>query len=364
MEKLYIGIDIGGTSAKFGLVTEKGEILLRDSVSVDFDGYETPILKTVTAHAKSFLQSEDVQRCLSAFSDASTSGLSVRMAITQANADINGHTEKASQHTARMTQKIFLPAGIGVSATGQIDERSGAVIGAAGHIPHYIGSRIKETLEREIGVRTMVANDANCALLGECWIGAAVGRTDVIMMTIGTGVGGGILSGGSLISGKRGIGGEIGHIIINEDGERCTCGNQGCLEHYASTNALIRMVEQEIEAGNIDRGFFPTGVDGKRIFEKLSMQEDVLNRVVARWQSYIADGLVSLIHIFEPEMVVIGGGVSAAGELFLEPIRKDLLHRVMPAFSQGLQIVPAALANDAGMIGAIYYFRKQEYENL
>ncbi|SFG16379.1 ROK family protein [Oribacterium sp. WCC10] len=322
MENRYLGIDIGGTTVKFGLVTEEGIILEKAGFSVDFDSYETPVLETVLKHAKEFCK-EPV-------------------------------------------------TAIGVSATGQIDSIEGRVIGAAGHIPNYIGSEIKKELEKYFHVPVYVANDANCALLGEQWLGAAKGCKDVVMVTLGTGVGGGILTGGHLLTGNRGLGGEIGHIIINVDGNLCTCGNRGCLEEYASTKALVSSIRDMVTKGVISKEFFGvtsdrdvTGINGKLIFEKLRRHMDTsdhkeLEKAVDFWEENIAAGIVSLIHIFEPEKVLIGGGVSAAGECFMAPLSEKIYSHIMPRFRDLLVIEPAKLKNDAGLIGAVYYTIKSE----
>ena len=176
MSKTYLGVDIGGTAVKLGLVDENGAVLRRAERSVSFDGYKTPILDTVQAAIHEFLTAD----------------------------------------TPRLE-------GIAVSATGQIDSRRGVVAGTCGNFPGWIGVDIKGTLEREFDLPVTVANDANCMLLGEVWVGAARGCTDVIGVTLGTGVGGGILTGGHLLEGVRGLGGELGHFRLHAlDGVACT----------------------------------------------------------------------------------------------------------------------------------------------
>ena len=164
--KQYFGIDIGGTAVKLGIVDETGRVLLKGEESVSFDGYQTPVLTTVRKAAKEFLTANSIP--------------------------------------------VESLAGIGVSATGQIDSRKGIVAGTCGNFPNYIGSPIKAALEKDFGLPVTVANDANCMTLGEVWVGAAQGYTDVIGVTLGTGVGGGILTGGHLLEGARGLGGELG----------------------------------------------------------------------------------------------------------------------------------------------------------
>ena len=193
---MILSIDIGGTAVKMGLVDRSGAIHARHEASVCYDNYETPILTTVIREAKVFLDREQAQI-----------------------------------------------EGIGVSATGQVDDRIGAVIGTNGKIPHYLGSQIKRDMEAEFGVPTFALNDANAAALGECFIGRAKGVGNVLMVTLGTGVGGGIVLDGKIFGGTLGIAGELGHIPLYADGIPCTCGNRGCYESYAATTALVRLAK-------------------------------------------------------------------------------------------------------------------------
>ena len=211
--KQYFGIDIGGTAVKLGIVDESGAVLAKAEESVSFDGYQTPILTTVLKAAKAFLTAQNI--------------------------------------TAESL------AGIGVSATGQIDSRKGIVAGTCGNLPNYIGAPIKAELEKAFGLPVTVANDANCMTLGEVWVGGAKGYTDVIGVTLGTGVGGGILTGGRLLEGARGLGGELGHYRTHAlDGVDCTCGAKGCWERYAATTALVRAAKAKD----------PDWTDGRAIF--------------------------------------------------------------------------------------------------
>lgn len=332
----FIGMDIGGTSVKIGLADGMGRVLVRSEASVCFDQYETPILQTAVQKLKCFLSDREVLSAL--------------------------YGEK--------------PRGIGVSATGQIDPESGTVIGTAGHLPHYEGSPIAKVLSEVSGLPVRVENDANCALLGECAFGAAKGLRNVVLVTIGTGIGGGILVDGKLLRGSRGIAGEIGHLVIREGGEGCSCGNQGCLERYASAGALTRLVEQAMQEDPALAALFRTEGGGslvsvKRIFDQLDPKRDQISRqasvressglehlkaLVDQWEEALSTGLVSLIHIFDPELVLLGGGVSGAGEMLLAPVRQKVLGRVMPAFASHVRIEAASLGNDAGLAGAVTLF--------
>ncbi len=303
---VLLGVDIGGTAVKIGLVRACGEILVSETRSVNFDGYKTPILDTVVALAREV---------------------------------ISKSPEK--------------PDGIGVSATGQIDVHSGTVIGVGANLGNWLGSPIAQTLREAFALPVTVINDANAAALGEQRFGRAKGKDNVLVITVGTGVGGGIIEHGRLIEGKRGIGGEIGHFSIKFDGERCPCGNRGCFERYASTGALVRRF-----TGNPDLlavlGVAPEAVDGKVIFDHL--EHPAVAATVEAWIDCLAAGVISLVHIFNPEIVLIGGGISREESRFIRPLRERILGGVMPQFAKGLLVEAAGLGNSAGLLGACAYF--------
>ena len=298
----YLSIDIGGTAVKIALVNQSGDVLILDKYSVSFDNYETPILETVLKSIDVFIDENNIH-------------------------DISG---------------------ICVSATGQIDVNKGEVIGTGGNIKNYDGSKIKEELEKKYKIRTTVINDANAAVLGELFLGKAKGYENVVMITVGTGVGGGIVVNGEVLNGRLGIGGEIGHFSINNRGKPCSCGNRGCYERYASMTALIKRVEEELGI---------KGINGKDIFDRIPTDEDISN-IVDSWIEDISNGLVSLVHIFNPEIILVGGAVSEQKELFIDKLREKVMRKVMPNFSVDLKVESAKLGNDAGLVGALYYYLK------
>ena len=304
--KQYFGIDIGGTAVKLGIVDETGRVLLKGEESVSFDGYQTPVMDTVRKAAKEFLTAQAIP------------------------------VENLS--------------GIGVSATGQIDSRKGIVAGTCGNFPNYIGSPIKAALEQDFGLPVTVANDANCMTLGEVWVGGAQGYTDVIGVTLGTGVGGGILTGGRLLEGARGLGGELGHYRTHAlDGVPCTCGAKGCWERYAATTALVRAAKEKN----------PAWTDGRAIFAAAEAGDPEVLALLDAWTDEIAQGLAGMVHIFNPQLILIGGGVSAQQALLIDPLAAQVRKSIMPAFAEGLELKAAALQNDAGLVGAVYYFKQQ-----
>lgn len=304
---MILAIDLGGTEVKIGLVDGEGRVRAKTAESVAFDGYRTPIQDTTIRAAERFLAEQ---------------GCPVE--------------------------------GIAVSACGQIDPESGTVIGTNGKIPHYEGVSLKAELEKKFGKETWVLNDANAAALGEGFAGRARGLKDVIMVTLGTGVGGGVITGGRLLGGRRGIAGELGHFTLRQDGPACPCGKRGCWEHYASTTALVARCEKA--SGR-------NGLNGKIIFREAEAGDPVFRRELEGWISDIAAGLTGLIHIFNPEMVLIGGGVSAQEEMLIRPLRERVMAEAMPRFTEGLRIERAMLGNDAGMIGAAGFWLERHGRN-
>ena len=305
---MLLGIDIGGTAVKMAILDERGVIHARHEAGVSGDGYQTPVLQTVMEETARFLAAQETP---------------VR--------------------------------GIGVSATGQIDERTGVVIGTNGKIPHYEGTRIKEEIEARFSLPVWALNDANAAVLGECFAGRARGFRHVLMITLGTGVGGGMVLDGKLYGGLRGIAGEMGHFTLYQDGVQCTCGKRGCFESYASTTALLRLAREATGEAKWD---------GRAVFERAAAGEPAMQAVLNRWIDDIAAGITGLVHIFNPEMVLIGGGVSAQEALLMQPLRARVLGGVMPRFAQGLCVERAVLGNDAGVVGAVKFWMDRQQEEM
>ncbi len=297
MEKRYLGLDIGGTSCKMGIVTDSGIVTKEGSVDVAFDDYETPIIDTVLKASIDFVD-EPID-------------------------------------------------GIGISATGQIDSYLGKVIGSNGYIKNYEGSNFKEVFEKQFHVPTYVLNDANCMLLAETWNGVAKGYNHVLGLTLGTGIGGGILVDGKILLGRQGIAGELGHISINSHGEQCNCGNIGCFEREASTLALVRKAKKAL---NKD-------VDGLYLFSHL--EDPTIKQLIDDWLNDLAVGIVSLMHVFNPEIVVIGGAVSVQEEALMNPLRDKINSMAMPRFKENCLIVSASTKNQAGLLGAVYFMKEK-----
>jgi glucokinase len=249
-------------------------------------------------------------------------------------------------------------AAVGVGAAGYID-RSRSIVLFAPNLA-WRDLDLKADLERRLGLPVVVENDANAAAWGEFQFGAGHDVDDLLLITVGTGVGGGLVLDGSLYRGAFGVGAEIGHMRVVPDGIRCGCGNRGCFEMYASGTALVREVRAAASAGSllaadlVDRaGGDPAGITGPLITEAAQHGDAFALEHLAELGRWLGEGIASLTAVLDPSVVVIGGGVSAAGEVLLEPVRQAFAaqltgrgHRPM------LEIRSARLGNRAGLIGA------------
>lgn len=244
--------------------------------------------------------------------------------------------------------------GIGISTAGQVNSYTGSITFATDALPGWTGTPVKTILEERFKLPVKVNNDVNSAILGEYWMGAAKGRDDVLMITLGTGVGGSIIRDGKLYYGSNYLAGEFGHMKLYPNGRPCVCGLNGCYEQYASTSALVRMVNEELEDDKSSILHSYSHIDGRAIFEAEKEGDALAKSVMNRWIFYISWGLASLIHSLNPSIIVVGGGVSAQGRPFTDRIKEKTLDMIMPSFAKGLDIVPASLGNDAGIIGAAY----------
>jgi glucokinase len=224
---------------------------------------------------------------------------------------------------------------IGVGTPGPADAAR-RIAKIAINLPGWLDVPLADWLEAKIGKPTAIANDANCALLGEAWLGAGRHFQNLILLTLGTGVGGGIILDGKLFVGHQGAAGELGLISFKPDGPMCNSGNQGSLEQYASGTAIRRRTLKEpLELGILAQG------------------GDVA--ALTFWQEYGKDlgvGLTSLVYVLTPEAIVIGGGISGSFEFFLPAVKAEIEKRVQPLSRAGLQILPAELGNFAGIVGA------------
>ena len=303
-----IGIDVGGTKVLGGVVNERGEIL---------------------ASARRDTPREGGQ------------------ALTQAIADV-----------ANELNREFAAESIGVSAAGFISSDRQTIL-ATPNIAGWNGVNLDRELTQILGKRIVLENDANAAAWGEFKFGAGRGRNDLMLLTLGTGVGGGLILGGSLFRGAFGIGAELGHIRIVPEGHLCGCGIRGCLEQYASGSALMRHTREAISASpDVARNLLARGdgtldgLKGQHITDAARDGDPVALAAFNTLASYLGAGIATLCAVIDPSCIVLGGGVIEAGEIFLTPTREAAL-RLIPFSGKHPypEIIPAELGNYAGLVG-------------
>jgi len=314
----YIGVDLGGTNIKVGLVDAEGKIIHKDSV---------PTLRE--------REYDEIVRDI---------GMLILKVIKEAG----------------LEQKDV--ESIGFAAPGIANDKDGTWVYS--NNLKFINVPVKKELEKYINKPIYLENDANAAGLAECVAGAAKGVQNSVTVTLGTGVGSGVVINGRVYSGFNGAAAELGHMIIAMDGEQCTCGRKGCFEAYGSATALISQARKAAKANpesklnSIVNGDLEQ-IEAKTVFDAAQMGDTVAADVVEKYISYLAEGLTNIINIFQPEILCIGGGVCKQGENLLRPLREKVFSR---AYASGLvpacKIKLAELGNDAGIIGAAMLGKK------
>lgn len=311
-----IGVDLGGTNIAFGLLDDEGNIKTKKSVKTALPRPAHEIAGTIGEVVRELMDEE---------------GLSCGDILQ-----------------------------VGVGTPGAV-ENDGTV-----SFSSNLGFRetpLRSLLEKELpGITVKIGNDANCAALGESIAGAGKGCRDFIAVTLGTGIGGGILVGGHLLTGVNGAAGEIGHMTIKTDGLKCPCGRRGCFEQYASATALIRQTMEALERDGEKKSLMwdlltdgIPSVSGKTSFIAAREGDPLGMKVVEKYIDYLAEGTANLINIFQPEVLCIGGGISREGEFLLEPLRKRVLElEYTRGRKPATEIKAAYLGNDAGIIGAAF----------
>jgi glucokinase len=252
--------------------------------------------------------------------------------------------------------------GVGVGAPGPLDTKRGIVL----LTPNlgWVNMPLRQLIHDRLGLPAALDNDANCAVLGEWWVGAARGARHAIGITIGTGIGGGLIIDGRLYHGASDVAGEIGHTTIDTEGRRCKCGNYGCLEAYASgPNIALRAVE-ELEAGAESRLRALVGGDlrmitAQTVYQAAADGDELALEVVNDTAKFLGVGIGNLLNVFNPEVVVVCGGVTLAGDHLFEPLRREVARRAFKPAVTACRIVPGELAGTAGVYGAAKVFLDQ-----
>jgi len=252
--------------------------------------------------------------------------------------------------------------GVGIGAPGPLDRERGIVL-----IAPNLGWRdfpLRDSIAERVGLPSTLDNDANCATLGEWWCGAAQGGRNVVGITIGTGIGGGLIFDGALYHGSSDVAGEIGHATIDSTGRRCKCGNYGCLEAYASGPAIAERAREAL-AGD-ETSILPQLVDGdtaritaQTVYEAAKRGDEIAREVVRETARFLGTGVANLVNVFNPDVVVLAGGVTAAGDALFEPLRAEVRRRAFRPAVEACRIVPGSLGGYAGVVGAVATFKAQ-----
>ena len=310
--KKLIGVDLGGTTIKFAILTAEGEIQQKWSL-------RTNILDEGSHIVPDIIES------------------------------INHHID-----LYKMSRDQFI--GIGMGTPGTVDRDNGTVI-VAYNLNWKTLQPVKEQIEAGTGLKFAIDNDANCAGLGERWKGAGNDGDDVAFITLGTGVGGGLIANRQLLHGIGGAAGEVGHIIVQPNGYQCTCGNHGCLEQYASATGVVHLAQdlaEEYEGTSRLKKMIDDGdeITSKIVFDLAKERDYLANKVVDKVCYYLGLACANISNTLNPEFVVIGGGVSAAGDFLLKRVQKNFNEFAFATVRTSTQLKLAELGNDAGVIGA------------
>lgn len=282
---------------------------------------------------------------------ADIGGTSIKLGIVNSEWELSGFAEiptEGKKGGARVMENLICGLAafgddydaIGISTAGQVDREKGSIIYANDNIPGFTGTEIKVILEKRFRKPVEVENDVNCAALGEGSYGAGKGFPDFLCLTYGTGIGGAIIIGGRLYRGSEGVAGEFGHMLVHPGGKSCSCGKKGCYEVYASARMLLSMAEEAD----------PNIAGGRELFRRIASGDELMTRVLDDWAEEAAIGIASLIHIFNPPAIVLGGGIMEQ-DAALVHLEKKTRELVMDSF-QSVSFLKAELGNKAGLFGA------------
>jgi glucokinase len=302
--ELAAGIDLGGSSAKVGLVDREGILQARESIAIDPRSSFESMLAPVAA-------------CLGRLSAGIAGG------------------------------RI---AAVGVCSPGFIDCASGVVMGNCGNLPGLQGRSLTDYFHRATGVPAYADNDATVAAAGELLFGAGRSFRNFVMVTMGTGIGGGLVLDGRVCRGARGFAAEIGHQCVDPGGAWCICGSRGCLEQYASGSAIVRLHSEKLRKRSPARSFGQ--LTPKQIAEAAASGDPLALETIEEAAGFLARAFGSILNLLDLEACIVGGGISQAGETMLGPLRRRLADHCWPRVARGVRVIAAELLNDAGVLGA------------
>lgn len=316
MTRVAIGIDLGGTDIKAGLVTEEGTLLQQYKKSTEAHLGGRKVVDRIGDLIEEILKS-DVMK----------------------------------PHRSQLQ-------GIGIGSPGLIDHDKGAITRPVNIRDWDYWISVRDIFKERFGLYTWVDNDANVCALGEALFGAGRGKKVVLVLTLGTGVGGGVIIDGKVLHGARGFAGELGHTMVNPNGPVCGCGNEGCLETYAAASAIARYAQEKAKVEHIPTllkemsGGRRERITSKMVYEAAVQGDSIALEVIAHAGKYLGIGIASLIVSFNPEIVCIGGGASNMGDLLFDHARREIAWRVFFHSHFATPIVKAQLGEEAGTVGA------------
>ena len=304
MKKYVFGVDVGGTTVKMGLFNVDGEVLDKWEIKTRTENGGEAILPDIAAAANAKMEEKGIAK-----------------------------------------EEV---AGLGIGIPGPIDEE--------GVVPHTANlgwgyKEVSKELSELTGLPCKGGNDANVAALGEMWKGGAAGYKNVVMVTLGTGVGGGIIIGGKILTGSNGAGGEIGHLHVDDNiPGQCGCGNKGCLEQVASATGITNLANQALAASDKPSMLREGEVSAKTVFDAVKAGDELAKEVAERFGKYLGTALANITAVTDPQAIVIGGGVSKAGPILLEYVEKYYQQYCFKS-CKNVKFALATLGNDAGIYG-------------
>lgn len=308
-QQLYVGVDIGGTTVKVGICNEEGKLLHTYEGPTGTESGPDVVLDNIASYVRAIV------------------------------ADNRYDWDEI--------------AGVGVGIPGFMNFETGVVLISA-NFPGWRNVPVKATLEGKLGKPVKINNDANVAALGEVWSGAGRGLQNVVVYTLGTGVGGGLIIRGQVYEGFSGMGGELGHVQVVPDMEaiQCGCGQYGCVETVSSATGILRMARDAVERGDKTSLSELAKIQAKDVFDAAKAGDEVAIRIVKRAAFYLGKAIAATAVIVNPERFILGGGVAKAGDILFDAVREVFVKYTPEAARMNVDILPAELGNDAGVVGA------------
>jgi glucokinase len=319
-EKWIVGVDLGGTTTKLAFINTYGEIIHKWEIETDTSNGGKDIVINIAKAIDEKLLSLDVNK-----------------------------------------EKLI---GIGMGAPGPVNTKTGVIYNAV-NLGWTNQFPLRDLLEVETSLQAVIDNDANCAALGEMWKGAGNGAKDIVCVTLGTGVGGGVITNGQIVQGTSGAAGEIGHITsIPVNGAPCNCGKTGCLETIASATGIVRLAIEKLNSssqeGELYNYYQSQGtVTAKNVFDSARNGDKTAQGIIDEVSFHLGLALANIGNTLNPEKIVLGGGVSRAGDVLLHPIKENFNRFSFPRVKESSEITIATLGNDAGVIGAAWLIKNK-----